>query len=74
MDEWSSHGEGHLEGHKGSETAAGWERHPQVSMEDEKRKPLMETGSLGIAPTGKRKAIPMRGLERACHASLAERG
>lgn len=46
MDGWSFHGEGHLEGQGGAETAVGWEQHPQVSMEDGKRKPLMETGSL----------------------------
>ena len=47
VDGWSSHGKGHLEGQEGAERAMGWERHPQVSMEDGKRKPLMEVGSLG---------------------------
>lgn len=63
MDEWSSQGEGRLEGHReGSEAAMDWGRRPQVSMENEKRKPLMETGSLGVAPAGRRRAIPMTGL------------
>lgn len=74
MDGWSSHGKGHPEGQEGAERAMGWECHPQVSMEDGKRKPLMEVGSLGVAPAGNRTAIAMTGLEQACHACLAEQG
>lgn len=66
MDGWSSHGEGHLEGQEGAETALREERNPQVSLEDGKRKTLLETASLGLTPAGKSHCHDRTGASPSC--------